>query len=166
MAKKRQIKQVLESLFPNKFFEVALNTFDSNFIQWRTDNLQLSMGGNHLPAQAFASWLLGEASSGPVLYKSTTHDTTIELNDMIAYLTMHLLPGELKIRRFFENHSSAIVMVASGVDIWGDVGDSDILEFRKFIQRKRFRTPSSWKEASKRQINVLLQTKMSKCAVC
>jgi hypothetical protein len=52
MAKERQIKQVLEYLFPNKFFEVALNTFDSNFIQWRTDNLQRTMGGNHLPAQA------------------------------------------------------------------------------------------------------------------
>jgi hypothetical protein len=140
--KEQQIKQVLESSFPNKFFEVALNTFDSNFHQWLTDNLQLTMGGDNLPAQAFASWLRGEEYSGPASYESRTHDTTIEVGDMIAYLTAHVSPGEMRLRRFFQDHSSAIGMLAAGDSVWGDVRSSDVLAFRKFIKQKWFGLPS------------------------
>jgi hypothetical protein len=37
----KEIRLVLKERFPAKFFQIALNTFDSNFDQWRTSNLKL-----------------------------------------------------------------------------------------------------------------------------
>jgi hypothetical protein len=48
---KREIRILLDKRFPTNCFEIALNTFDSNFDQWRQENLQLALGGNELPAQ-------------------------------------------------------------------------------------------------------------------
>jgi hypothetical protein len=80
--------------------------------------------------------------TGPANYESTTYETIIEVGDMIAYLIAHLSPAELRLRRFFQEHESAIGMVAAGVAIWEDVGDSDVLAFRKFVKRKWFGLPS------------------------
>ena len=96
-AKERQIKQILETAFPDKFFEVALNTFGSNFDQWRINNLELTLGGDCVSAQAFGSWLLGNDYSGPATYESTIHETMVCVHAMITYLIEHVSPHELKL---------------------------------------------------------------------
>jgi hypothetical protein len=63
MQVKREIRIVLDKQFPTNFFEIALNTFDSNFDQWRQENLQLALRGDELPAQYLASWILGTPTS-------------------------------------------------------------------------------------------------------
>jgi hypothetical protein len=56
------------------------------------------------------------------------HDTTIEVGNMIAYLTAHVSPGELRLRRFFQDHLSAIAMLGVGASAWDDTG-TDVLAF-------------------------------------
>jgi hypothetical protein len=97
----KEIRVVLDKRFPKKFFEIALNTFDSNFDQWRQENLQLALGGDELPAQYLASWILGTPNPSDTSYESSAHDTTIGLDDMMQYLTALELPQELQRRRFF-----------------------------------------------------------------
>jgi hypothetical protein len=99
------------------------------------------MGGDNLPAQAFPSWLREESYSGPASYESRTHDTTLEVGDMISYITAHVSPAELRLRRFYQDHQSAIVIKAAGSSVWDDVG-TNILEIQNIIKNKWFGLPS------------------------
>jgi hypothetical protein len=61
----------------------------------------LALGGDELPAQYLANWILGKPNNPPnTSYESVAHDTTIELEDAMQYLTAVESPEELKRRRY------------------------------------------------------------------
>jgi hypothetical protein len=136
----KEIRVVLDKRFPKKFFEIALNTFDSNFDQWRQENLQLALGGDELPARYLANWVLGKPNPSDTSYESEAHDTTIDLDDAILYLTGKATPAELKSRRFFVQHSAAVEKISTGGSIWRD---ESLSEFRQFVESKWVALPSN-----------------------
>ncbi len=55
------------------------------------------LGGHELPAQYLANWILGKPNPTDTLYgKLAAHDTTIELDNVVRYLTALEVPEELK----------------------------------------------------------------------
>jgi hypothetical protein len=68
------------------------------------------------------------------------HDTTIELEDVMQYLTALESPEELKRRHFFQQHSAAVEKISTGESIWRDDNQS---EFRKFVESKWVALPSN-----------------------
>jgi hypothetical protein len=82
--------------------------FDSNLDQWRQENLQLALRGIELTAQYLENWILVKPNLPDTFYKSEAHDTTIELDNMVKYLTALVLPEELKRHHFFVQHSAAV----------------------------------------------------------
>jgi hypothetical protein len=137
----KSIKEVLMTRFPEKFFDIAINSFDSNFDRWQTDNLQLALGGDNIPAMHLANWILGQPSLPLASYESFTHDTTIRLDDMMADMTELRSPEEMKIWRFFLLHGDAVERMSKRESVWKE--DSSLKEFREFIESKWLRLPSN-----------------------
>ena len=73
----------------NAFLNLAQNRHDKHFQQWN-DIYYFVLGADSLPATHIARWLLGknEIVIDPELqYFSSKHNTTINLKDLISFLT-------------------------------------------------------------------------------
>ena len=119
------------------FFARAKDRHEKHFGQWRLRYLYLALGGESLPAEYIAKWLVGkELPSGN--YMSSKHNTVINLSSMGGFLTSGIAPESLKTKEFFRLHQDAIVRLSEGEKLWDSEGSETVINFRNYVKQKWF----------------------------
>ena len=75
-----------------EFLDLAKNRHEKHFWQWN-DVFFFALAGDSLPATHIAKWLLGKnyiPNDPEFSYASSKHKTTINLKDLISFLTKNI----------------------------------------------------------------------------
>ena len=131
------------------FFNLAQNRHNKHFEQWR-DKLYLTLAADELPATYLAKWLLNEDQVliDPELnYFSEKHNRSINVKNIISFLTYGKHREEYNQLPWFLEHLSAIRTIAHGNTLWNEnkgVGTSVCMQnFRTYVKNKWFIMPSN-----------------------
>jgi hypothetical protein len=118
-----------------------MNRLEQYFVQWRTTNLHLILGGEPLLAQAFARWLLEKNYEYTV--NSEKHSTTIQAKSMISFLTEKCTRESIKQRLFYQVHKEAIQEIADAATLSGIIASNNMEDFKAYVQKTWFPLPSN-----------------------
>ena len=87
--------------FADSFFEYAVHRNNKSFVQWRTRNIELILGGESVTATAFARWLF-KMDQNVSIYQSPVHKCTINIQKMISFLTAKIDHASITLQFFFK----------------------------------------------------------------
>ena len=142
----KENKKIITETIPTKFFGMALESFHKHFDRWRIDHVELAMASEHETAEVVAKWIVSTPASEYIVngcFYSQKHQTNVDVQQMLTFLTAKVERNEIKTRTFFCAHGVAVHDISCRTALRANNASDDIKKMWDYVQDAWFPFPSS-----------------------